>query len=481
MRKLAMISLFMTLISSLPAYSSNRVVVFAQDIPASELIGMLYREIFKRPFVLSQNVQSSRSLVSMHIDAEAIQASKQATDYVSAWGFMITRTDGVDRVEMAPVAKKEVNPRDIRVPVIYRPRFREPSELAGHIRGLFPDATVSGVQPGTSGETMAGSGKLPGRTAAADVLVVLAPPPDVGKIRSILSSLDTPGEDLVVKAAVFEVGVSDDTGSAFQLASRLLSVSTAGARDFSQAFSGGRMPTSTAVASAAVGTAFNIGAASIDAVISSLASDSRFSLVTSPTVRARSGIPTSLNVGQSVPVLGSVSFNRDTGPIQSVEYRDAGVIFSVRPIVQRSNIVLELHQELSDFVATTTGVNNSPTLTKRALSTSLAVKDGEIVMLGGLSQQKNTEGSRGLSLVPPSLRLPEASAGRTELLLVLEVRRMPRAAHPDDRYLASREPIPGTMPPFVVDPIPVQEKRAPAPRTRRAPPPVAAPRPEVTK
>jgi general secretion pathway protein D len=481
MRKLVMCLLILVSAFALPAYANDRVVVFAQDIPASELIGMLYREIFKRPFVLSQTVQSSRSLVSMHIDAEAKQASKQATDYVSAWGFMITRTDGVDRVEMAPVAKKEVNPRDLRVPVIYRPRFREPSELAVHIRGLFPDVTVSGVQPGSVGETMSGSGKLPGRTAAADVLAVLAPPADVSKIRSVLTSLDTPGEDLVVKAAVFEVGVSDDTGSAFQLASRLLSASTAAARDFSQTFSGPRMPSSTAVATAAVGTAFNIGAASIDVVISSLASDGRFSLVTSPTVRARSGIPTSLNVGQSVPVLGSVSFNRDTGPIQSVEYRDAGVIFTVRPIVQRNNIVLELHQELSDFVATTTGVNNSPTLTKRALSTSLAVKDGEIVMLGGLSQQKSTEGSRGLALVPPAFRLPEASAARTELLLVLEVRRMRRTADPEERYQASRDPIPGTTPPFVVDPIPVQERRPPAPRARRSPPPPGAGRPEVTK
>ncbi|MBX8827690.1 hypothetical protein, partial [Ochrobactrum sp. SFR4] len=63
------------------------VVLYAQDIPASELVGILYREVFRKPFVTSPQVQANRSLVSVHIAGTQKHAISQAKDYLAALGF----------------------------------------------------------------------------------------------------------------------------------------------------------------------------------------------------------------------------------------------------------------------------------------------------------------------------------------------------------------------------------------------------------
>ena len=53
---------------------------------------------------------------------------------------------------------------------------------------------------------------------------------------------------------------------------------------------------------------------------------------------------------------------------------------------------LTVGQQLSNFVTTQTGVNNSPTLTKREVRTSLSVADGDIVIIGGLAENRSKRG-----------------------------------------------------------------------------------------
>ncbi|MBI5437639.1 MAG: hypothetical protein HY936_01565 [Nitrosomonadales bacterium] len=52
---------------------------------------------------------------------------------------------------------------------------------------------------------------------------------------------------------------------------------------------------------------------------------------------------------------------------------------------------LDISQELSSFVATTTGVNGSPTLLKRTVNSKLSIKPGEVVIFAGLNEKKNDE------------------------------------------------------------------------------------------
>ncbi|EGY28279.1 Type II secretory pathway, component PulD, partial [Candidatus Regiella insecticola 5.15] len=122
----------------------------------------------------------------------------------------------------------------------------------------------------------------------------------------------------------------------------------------------------------------------MDALYELFRTDSRFHVVSSPRLRVKNGAQASFSVGADVPVLGKISYV-DNRPVQSVEYRSSGVILQVRPAIRAEVIDLAIDQQLSDFVKTATGVNNSPTLTKRQVTTQVSVADGDIILLGGLA------------------------------------------------------------------------------------------------
>ena len=114
-------------------------------------------------------------------------------------------------------------------------------------------------------------------------------------------------------------------------------------------------------------------------------------------------------------MLGALSFPQGSGQaVQSVEYRSSGVIFDIRPTVREAVVELAISQQLSDFVKTTTGVNNSPTLPKRELKTTVGVQDGDVIVLGGLVENKTTRSKDGLSFLPRFLDTSSAEDSASE-------------------------------------------------------------------
>ena len=147
--------------------------------------------------------------------------------------------------------------------------------------------------------------------------------------------------------------------------------------------------------------------------------------MSSPSMRIRSGASGKFSVGQDVPVLGSISYPTGAGQaVQSVEYRSSGVIFDIAPTVREGVIDLSIDQQLSNFIATTTGVNNSPTLTKRALKTSVGIQDGDLIVLGGLTETKEGNTHDGFSFLPKFLHSAGKENSKSEILLVLQVQRI---------------------------------------------------------
>jgi hypothetical protein len=78
----------------------------------------------------------------------------------------------------------------------------------------------------------------------------------------------------------------------------------------------------------------------------------------------------------------------------------------------------------SSFVRTETGVNDSPTLIKRGLSTVVTVQDDEIILLGGLEEEQAEESRDGLFFLPDWLKGNRRDTGNTEIILLLHVRRI---------------------------------------------------------
>jgi general secretion pathway protein D len=110
-----------------------------------------------------------------------------------------------------------------------------------------------------------------------------------------------------------------------------------------------------------------------------------------------------LQVGDQVPsvVQSSVSTTDSNAPIvNSVQMLDTGVILHVTPRANKSGrVLLDIAQEVSDVVPTTTSSINSPTIQQRKISSTVAVRNGDTVALGGLIRDSRSRTSDGVPLL----------------------------------------------------------------------------------
>jgi general secretion pathway protein D len=101
-----------------------------------------------------------------------------------------------------------------------------------------------------------------------------------------------------------------------------------------------------------------------------------------------------------VPILTESAVSTDTAGapvVNSVDYRDTGVILKVTPRVNDGGLVLmDISQEVSDVVNPGTAAIQSPTISERKVASSIAIQDGQTVALGGLITDKRTDTKGGI-------------------------------------------------------------------------------------
>jgi general secretion pathway protein D len=135
--------------------------------------------------------------------------------------------------------------------------------------------------------------------------------------------------------------------------------------------------------------------------ISMLQSVTKVRVLSAPELMVLDGQAASLQVGNLVPYLTQTSQDTTTSNapvINSIDYRETGVILRVTPHVGSDGLVtLDLDQEVSGVSSTiTTPGINSPTFTDRSVSSRVAIQDGQTVGLAGLISDNDSHGNQGI-------------------------------------------------------------------------------------
>lgn len=376
----------------------------------SDLARVVYGDILKQSYVLDRELVDAPDTVSVNwIKLTKSQVDGLMLDLSKNRGFAISERHG------ALFIQKQTVSSDDEI-LIYRPLFRSSRYLSDIVssvtnaRLMTRRAVSNSLNQGdlqstgqdTSSPTSANA--LLDR-ATADQIVLNVAREDMAKVKKLLADLDTPTGEIVLKAAVYEVGTTQAEGGAVQVVANLLK---------------GRFNASVGSTLAGGNTLSFVGGG-LDVVLAALDQDSRFKTISRPMVRVRSGAQARFSVGQDVPVLGQATLDKNGNPVQSVDYRQSGVILTVTPDIHESIIDLDISQELSSFVATTTGVNNSPTLLKRTVNSKLSIRSGEVVIFAGLNEKKTDQTESrffGFNIGKQS------SQGDTEILVFVEAQRI---------------------------------------------------------
>jgi general secretion pathway protein D len=249
-----------------------------------------------------------------------------------------------------------------------------------------PPIAAGGPPPGTP---------PPGRIvtdAARNAIIFQGSAEEFGQLRPLIESLDQAPREAIIEVTVAEVTLSDNNTLGVEWILNLGATPNEIIRNMGTG----------------IGTnGFNFTvlnrAGATRLIMNALANDNRVRVLSTPKLLSRSGGEARIQVGAQVPIVtsqGTSSQLQQAGTsaiLQSIQYRDTGVILTVKPTIYAGNqIDLEIKQEVSEAVQNNTSGLSTPVINNRTVSTQLSLQDGSTVLLGGLIMENASSTSTGI-------------------------------------------------------------------------------------
>ena len=269
---------------------------------------------------------------------------------------------------------------------------------------------------GSTGNTATGF-NAGGATVQADTannaLIVMAPEPIYNNIRAIVEKLDVRRAQIYVEALVVEVTADKaaEFGVQWQYLQGLNNSdrnNAIGGTNFGARGSGTNIiDVATNPLNAATGLNLGVIRGSINIpgfgqitnlalLVRALATDNNANILSTPNLLTLDNEEARIIVGQNVPFItgqyAQTGTNTTVTPFQTIERRDVGLTLRVRPqITEGGTVRLTIYEEVSrvDDKTNPAGIITN----KRSLESTVLVDDGQIVVLGGLIQDSQTDGS----------------------------------------------------------------------------------------
>jgi general secretion pathway protein D len=209
---------------------------------------------------------------------------------------------------------------------------------------------------------------------------------DYAEIARTLEKLDVLPRQVLIEARVYEVDLTGDLSFGLEYALQQRGTGTT-----PKQFLGDYGVTTSGVFTGATGTVIG-QTRQLMAFLTASENRTRVRTLSSPTVLATDSTQARIQVGASVPVLTSQGLAQGgqlagnslyTSTVSNV---DTGIILNVTPRITSTGLVsLTIEQEISNEVPPATGNGiQSPSFTKRSVSTHAVAQDGQTIALGGL-------------------------------------------------------------------------------------------------
>lgn len=273
-----------------------------------------------------------------------------------------------------------------------------------------------------------------------NALIIMAKAQEYREIESVIKELDIMPLQVLIDATIVEVTLTD------QLQYGLRWYFEHSANDDRLRGAGVLgTPTAellqTAEKSALGGFTYSLVNSSKDIRIEldALAALNKTNILSAPSLMVLNNQQATIKVGDSVPILSAQALPTagvtNLVGTQSIQYRDTGVQLDVRPRVNSGGLVImEVKQAVDDVKNAASAGLQSPTIAQRQIVSSVAVKNGETIVLGGLIRENVSNGKNGiplLSSIPGFGALFSQSnkkLDRTELVVMITPRVVDNAA-----------------------------------------------------
>lgn len=237
---------------------------------------------------------------------------------------------------------------------------------------------------------------------STNALIITAGPDVVRRMRSIIRQLDIRRAQVLVESIIAEISnnVGKEFSSQFAVAPSEDSNSNLplGVSSFGTAGGGilGLLTGDLATVGNTISQGITLGVGSNGGtrfafLLKALSTDAATNILSTPSIVTMDNQEAEIVIAQNVPFLtGSftTSASGASNPFQTVERQDVGITLKVTPQINDGNTIkLDIDQEVSN-VSQSAAANGGIITNKRQITTSVLVEDGEILVLGGLIDDK---------------------------------------------------------------------------------------------
>ncbi len=226
---------------------------------------------------------------------------------------------------------------------------------------------------------------------ATNSLIITADKADYLALENVIKKLDIPRTMVYIECLIMEVNVNKD----FHIGAEWMATGTAKSEGINYTFGGalpgddlkslvaGKLPGGFSLG--VVSEAIKLGDAAfsgIGALVKAYQQDEGINILSNPQILTMNNEEAKITVGKTMPFSTSSSIT-DGITTSSTEYKDVGITLKITPQISKNRVVrLKISQEVTRVQGTV--IDNRPTTLKRAIETSVIVKDSNTVVIGGL-------------------------------------------------------------------------------------------------
>ncbi|WP_296945546.1 type II secretion system secretin GspD [uncultured Massilia sp.] len=293
----------------------------------------------------------------------------------------------------------------------------------GNTFGQQSQATANGAGGGQ------GSGFIQA-DASTNSLIITAPDAVYRNLRGVIDQLDVRRAQVYIEALVVEVtsskasefgvqwiGLSGDSSSKYRVggvqsfngsgSNNIINLAAAAAGLGSGTSTGGTATSLPQLNGLSLGIFRQInGQLGLGAIATALENGGNANILSTPNMITLDNELATIKVGQNIPILtGSFTTGASgaSNPFQTVDRKDVGLLLKVRPqISEGGTIKLAIYHENSGIDRSVSSDSGIIT-TVRAIESNVLADDGQIIVLGGLisdDESDNEEKVRGLGDIP---------------------------------------------------------------------------------
>lgn len=226
---------------------------------------------------------------------------------------------------------------------------------------------------------------------SANTMIVTDYSANIEKIKDLISKVDTAPKQVLIEAKIVDIGSTDLRALGIKYSADykpskggLFDRSTAFPEEFNSALNMASTSTSLTGGQYAI-TALTLKGISITATLDALVKDGKAHLLASPSIATLNGQEARIVIGERFPFKERTQTT--SGTTETTKFVDIGTTLKVNPQINDDGyITLSIHPEVSSLLAS---LDAGPRITTREADTTVRIKEGETLVIGGLIKQSD--------------------------------------------------------------------------------------------